>query len=62
MGDAVKAVVVADPHISEQDVRSWCIARLPSYKVPSVIEMTDEIRRMPSGKINRKTYSATGDE
>jgi acyl-coenzyme A synthetase/AMP-(fatty) acid ligase len=52
-GEAVRALVVADPFISEQDVRLWCIDHLSTYKVPSVIELVSEIPRMPSGKVSR---------
>jgi 3,4-dihydroxybenzoate---[aryl-carrier protein] ligase len=54
-GEAVKALVVAEPPAAEQDVRMWCIDRLPAYQVPSVIEMVAEIPRMPSGKVSRKS-------
>jgi 3,4-dihydroxybenzoate---[aryl-carrier protein] ligase len=57
-GEAVKALVVANSGIREQDIRSWCIKHLPPYKVPSVIELTDRIERMPSGKVSRKNYSS----
>ncbi|WP_239617708.1 AMP-binding protein [Cohnella mopanensis] len=53
-GEAVRALVVAASSIGEQDVRSWCVRRLPAYKVPSVIELVSEIPKLPSGKVSRK--------
>jgi len=53
-GEAARALVVADSSIKEQDVRSWCVRRLPAFKVPSVIELVTEIPKLPSGKVSRK--------
>ncbi|QJC53261.1 AMP-binding protein [Paenibacillus albicereus] len=56
-GDAVRAMVVAEPAIEAGDVREWCIRHLPAYKVPSVIDMTDGIPRTPAGKISRTSIA-----
>lgn len=53
-GEAVRALVVTEKRIDVQDIRSWCLHRLPSYKVPSSIELVREIPKLPSGKISRK--------
>ncbi|MFC4102458.1 AMP-binding protein [Paenibacillus xanthanilyticus] len=52
-GEAVRAMIVAATPIEARDVREWCIRHLPAYKVPSVIDMADEIPRTPAGKISR---------
>jgi acyl-CoA synthetase (AMP-forming)/AMP-acid ligase II len=54
-GEAVKALVVASNVVlREEEVKAWCVAHLPAYKVPSVIEIVKEIPKLPSGKISRK--------
>lgn len=53
-GEAVKALVVASNAVLREEVKAWCVARLPAYKVPSVIEIVKEIPKLPSGKISRK--------
>jgi 3,4-dihydroxybenzoate---[aryl-carrier protein] ligase len=59
-GEAVKAVVVAESSIVEKDIRLWCINHLPTYKVPSVIEITTVIPRTPAGKISRRFIQEKG--
>ncbi|MEF2966129.1 AMP-binding protein [Paenibacillus sp. M1] len=53
-GEAAKALIVAGENIAEADVKSWCMGRLPPYKIPAFIEKVAEIPRLPSGKISRK--------
>ena len=52
-GEAVKALVVCKG-LTAEEIRAWCIAKLPPFKVPRVIEMVKAIPRLPSGKISRK--------
>jgi long-chain acyl-CoA synthetase len=52
-GEAVKAVVVAEPghSLSEQDVADHCAERLARFKRPTVIEIADALPHTPTGKI-----------
>jgi acyl-CoA synthetase (AMP-forming)/AMP-acid ligase II len=56
-GEVVKAVVVpADPASppSLDDLRSFAAGRLAHFKLPTVVELIDELPRNPSGKILRR--------
>ncbi|CAM3611845.1 AMP-binding protein [Marinicrinis lubricantis] len=53
-GEAVKAMVVASPHISPEMLKQHCMERLPNYKVPSSIDVVKEIPKTAAGKISRK--------
>ncbi|RCX17330.1 fatty-acyl-CoA synthase [Fontibacillus phaseoli] len=53
-GEAVKALVVTEPFLEMNEVREWCLNRLPPFKVPHSIEFRDEIPKLPSGKVSRK--------
>jgi len=53
-GEAVKALIVASKDISKEEIRSYCMQFLPSFKVPHEIEMVSEIPRTASGKLSRK--------
>ncbi|WP_158602298.1 AMP-binding protein [Cohnella endophytica] len=53
-GEAVKAIVVTSGLITEEQIKIWCMERIPSFKVPSIIELVNEIPKMPSGKLSRK--------
>lgn len=52
-GEAVKALVVTSGELRDQDIRAWCIRHLPKFKVPSAIELVDEIPKLPFGKVSR---------
>ena len=52
LGEMIKAFVVPDqPPLGETEVRKHCHARLPSYKIPHLIEFRDSLPRNPSGKV-----------
>ncbi len=52
LGELIKAYIVPDdPALTETDVRRHCHARLPSYKLPHIIEFRDSLPRNPSGKV-----------
>src|SRR5690606_34499340 len=53
-GEAVRAMAVAHPGVTAKEVRAWCMAHLPSYKVPGAVRIVGEIPRLPGGKISRK--------
>lgn len=51
VGQLVKAIVVADETCRADEVLSFCHERLPSFKVPSILEFRDKIPRNPLGKV-----------
>ncbi|MBH5319903.1 AMP-binding protein [Paenibacillus sp. GSMTC-2017] len=55
-GDIVRAQVRADANasITAEQVREWCMRELPTYKVPTDVQIVTSIQKMPSGKISRK--------
>ncbi|MBW7476498.1 AMP-binding protein [Paenibacillus oenotherae] len=59
-GEAVRAMVIADTDtdmdgaVSAEEIKTWCMGQLPSYKVPGMVEFVQEIPRNAGGKINRK--------
>lgn len=55
-GELVKAVLVLKEATvcEEEEILSFCKARLAEFKVPKIIEFRDEIPKSPLGKILRK--------
>jgi long-chain acyl-CoA synthetase len=55
-GEAVKAVLVLreGERLSAEQVREHCAERLARFKVPSIVEFTDELPRSATGKIARR--------
>jgi acyl-coenzyme A synthetase/AMP-(fatty) acid ligase len=53
-GESVKAMIVGNGTITSRDIKKHCLENLPSYKIPSVIQLVEEIPRNRMGKINRK--------
>ncbi|MCR8843214.1 AMP-binding protein [Paenibacillus sp. SC116] len=60
IGECVQAQVVLRAPLEVKAIRDWCIQNLPPYKVPAEIEIVDEIRKMPSGKISRRLLEQGG--
>lgn len=56
LGEKIKAVLVLrEGHrCSERDISAFVSERLADYKLPKLIEFTDEIPRSPLGKVLRK--------
>lgn len=56
LGEKIKAVLVLreGQHCSERDISAFVSERLADYKLPKLIEFTDEIPRSPLGKVLRK--------
>jgi acyl-CoA synthetase (AMP-forming)/AMP-acid ligase II len=56
LGELVKAVVVAQPGetLTELDIKRHCAQRLPSYKVPQVVEFREELPRNAAGKVLKR--------
>ncbi|HEX2999956.1 MAG TPA: long-chain fatty acid--CoA ligase, partial [Armatimonadota bacterium] len=53
LGELVKAVVAPQPGVSltATDVKRHCAERLPSYKVPQIVEIRDRLPRNTLGKV-----------
>ena len=56
LGELVKAVIVPRPgaELTERDVKRHCTERLPSYKVPRIVEFREALPRTPSGKVMKR--------
>jgi fatty-acyl-CoA synthase len=54
-GETIKALVVLAPGTgaSEDELRSWCKARLAGYKCPTSIEFREELARTATGKLQK---------
>ena len=59
-GEAVKAVVVAEPgtDVSARDIIDYARTRIASFKCPKSVDFVDAIPRNPSGKILKKVLRA----
>ena len=58
-GEQVKAVVeIIDqpdaPAISEEALIAYCREKLAAYKAPKIIEFTERLPRLPTGKLNKR--------
>jgi long-chain acyl-CoA synthetase len=53
-GEAVTAVIVAEPGRSGGDVMAFCREHLADYKRPKQIQMVDEIPRNAYGKVLKR--------
>ncbi len=61
-GEAVRAIVVADPpgeRVSPDDLIEFCRKSLAPYKIPSTIEVVTEIPRNAAGKVLRRVLRHT---
>ncbi|HDD44113.1 MAG TPA: hypothetical protein ENG63_04545 [Candidatus Desulfofervidus auxilii] len=54
-GETVKAVIVTNDgtQMSPQEIINFCRKRLPSYKVPRIIEFRNSLPKTPLGKIKK---------
>jgi acyl-CoA synthetase (AMP-forming)/AMP-acid ligase II len=53
-GERLKAFVVKDGEVSEDDLKSHVKDNLAKYKVPREIEFVDELPRKDQGKVDKK--------
>ena len=58
LGQAVKAIVVADAGLAERDVIRHCAARLEEFMVPSIVEFRAQLPKSENGKIARRELAA----
>ena len=55
-GEAVHAyVVLKDPAVTVENIKEYCAKHIVKYKVPTVIEILDELPKNTTGKILRRT-------
>jgi long-chain acyl-CoA synthetase len=59
-GETVKVFVVPKPGetLTEEEIISFCKARLAAYKVPKIVEIRDSLPKSGVGKILRKELRA----
>lgn len=53
-GERVCAQYVCTQPIEEQELREWCREYLAPYQIPMEFIQTEEIEKLPNGKISRK--------
>ncbi|WP_177214691.1 AMP-binding enzyme [Anaeromicropila populeti] len=51
--EIIKAYIVKKSQITEEEIRTYCRAKLSEIKVPSHINFVEEIPKNSIGKINR---------
>ena len=56
-GQAVKAVIVKDKHVTltEKDILKYCTFNLEPFAVPKYIEFVKELPKTAHGKIDKKS-------
>jgi long-chain acyl-CoA synthetase len=58
-GEIPRAIVRLRQPATANDLRSFCRDHLAVYKVPRIVEIWDELPKLPNGKIDRQTIAAT---
>jgi fatty-acyl-CoA synthase len=53
-GERLKAFVVKDGEVSDEDLNSYVKSNLARYKVPREIEFVEELPRKPQGKVDKE--------
>ena len=53
LSETVKALVVVDSEITEQELIDYCREKLAHYKCPTSIEFRDELARTATGKLQK---------
>jgi fatty-acyl-CoA synthase len=53
-GERLKAFVVSEGQVSEDELKSHVKENLAKYKVPREIEFVDELPRKPQGKVDKQ--------
>ncbi len=52
-GETVKALVVTNDDVSEQDIIDYCREKMAHYKCPTSVEFRDELARTATGKLQK---------
>ncbi|PZD95402.1 acyl-CoA synthetase [Paenibacillus sambharensis] len=58
MGEMVKAQVAADPGVTPEMIRAWCLQQLAPYQVPGAVACVSSIEKNGNGKVSRKLLEA----
>jgi len=58
LGSAIKAIVAADPGLTERDIVRHCAGRLEDFMVPTVVEFRQQLPKSENGKIARRELAA----
>jgi fatty-acyl-CoA synthase len=61
-GERLKAFVVKDGEVSEDDLKGYVKEQLANYKVPREIEFLDELPRKPQGKVDKQKLKERGED
>ena len=61
-GERLKAFVVKDGEVSEDDLKSYVKENLADYKVPREVEFVEELPRKPQGKVDKKALVEESEE
>ena len=61
-GERLKAFVVTEGEVSEDDLKSHVKSNLANYKVPRDIEFLDELPRKPQGKVDKQSLAEEHEE
>jgi acyl-CoA synthetase (AMP-forming)/AMP-acid ligase II len=61
-GERLKAFVVKEGEVSEDDLKSYVKENLANYKVPREIEFIDELPRKPQGKVDKQELEGREEE
>ena len=61
-GERLKAYVVKEGEVSEDDLKAHVKDNLAKFKVPREIEFVDELPRKPQGKVDKQALEADGSE
>jgi fatty-acyl-CoA synthase len=61
-GQRLKAFVVAEGNVSEDELKSYVKENLAGFKVPRDIELLDELPRKPQGKVDKQRLEAGEDD
>ena len=61
IGVRLKAVAaLSDDAVSEEELRAFCLARLPRYMIPETFVLSRELPKTSTGKIDRQALTGNG--
>jgi acyl-coenzyme A synthetase/AMP-(fatty) acid ligase len=56
-GETVKAYLVCDRQVSDQELTSWLRGRLEEHEIPRIYERVTELPKTDNGKIKRQALA-----
>jgi len=54
----VAAAIVANPDVTREQIRAWCLSHLSSHKVPRIVKLIESIPVDERGKVKRAALEA----